>query len=620
MKRFVLTTALLAFTTLSTSSGAAEFNQFVGFGDSTLDTGYFAYHTTGDTQYDQYISTAISLGATGGWAGNGVMNTTILAGKFGLSAATIGGGGTNYADGGATTLPVPVPIIPANVTTIQQIENYLASVNGVANPDALYVIKTGDNDATYFTQHPEFSAANPTFLSEGATALAAEVTRLQAAGARTIVVRNSYDSALFAGPGGDIAPGNAAAYAISNALGTSEWSSLTAAGVHFIPADNDSLFRYVAHNPTLFGFTASSVLESNAVMGASYPAILAVASPAQQQNYLFLAGPHFTTAGQTIEADYTYSLLIAPSQVSLMAENAVQGGLARTATIQAQIDMSGQHRGPNGINFWASSGASSLKVTNSSGFPNSSGTPFGGTVGVDYLTPSGIIVGAAVTAGSQSQGFSTGGHYDQVDETPSLYAAYKTGAIWGNAVASYEFFQNNIARQVTLGTFTDQNHADTTGQSPALALRGGYDFKLGSITNGPVAGMVLQQVYVNGFTETGTSGVTALSFGSQTRGSLISQLGWRVLADAGNWQPFAEAKWNHELADKNRMVSASLTSVAAPSYSIAAAPVASDWATASLGAVYKINPQMLLRGAFSAVVLNPQVISYGGELGLNIGF
>jgi outer membrane lipase/esterase len=187
-------------------------------------------------------------------------------------------------------------------------------------------------------------------------------------------------------------------------------------------------------------------------------------------------------------------------------------------------------------------------------------------------------------------------------------------------VVSYEFFQNNIARQVTLGTFTDQNHADTTGQSPALALRGGYDFKLGSITTGPVAGMVLQQVYVNGFTETGTSGVTALSFGSQTRGSLISQLGWRVLADAGNWQPFAEAKWNHEWADKNRMVSASLTSVAAPSYSIAAAPVASDWATASLGAVYKINPQMLLRGAFSAVVLNPQVISYGGELGLNIGF
>lgn len=620
MKRFVLTTTLFGLTALNTIN-AADLNQFIGFGDSTLDTGYFAYHTTGNPQYDQAISVAISQGATGGWAGNGVMNTTILAGKFGLSAATIGGGGgTNYANGGATTVPNDQPTVATNVTIIQQIGNYLASVNDIANPNALYVIKTGDNDATYYTnQGSTFMAKYPNYLIDGATALAAEVARLQAAGARTILVRNSYDSAYFAGLGGDIAPSNAAAYARTVALGTSEWSSLTVSGVHFIPADNDSLFRFVVHNPTLFGFTPSSVLAANAVNGTE-PAIFAIASPAQQQNYLFLAGPHFTTAGQTIEADYTYSLLIAPSQISLMAENAVQGGLARTATIQAQIDMSEQHRGPNGINFWVSSGASSLKVTNASGFPNSSGTPFGGTVGVDYLTPSGIIVGAAVTAGSQSQGFSTGGHYDQVDETPSLYAAYKTGAIWGNAVASYEFFQNTIARQVTLGTFTDQNHADTTGQSPAFALRGGYDFKLGSITTSPVAGMVLQQVYVNGFTETSTSGVSALSFGSQTRSSLISQLGWRVFADAGNWQPFAEAKWNHELADKNRMVSASLTSVAAPSYSIAAAPVASDWATGSLGAAYKINPQMLLRGTFSAMVLNPQVISYSGELGLNIGF
>ena len=75
----------------------------------------------------------IANGATGGWAGNGVMNTTILAGKFGLSAAPIGGGGTNYAVGGATTIPNNAPVLPANAntTTIQQIENYLSSVNGV---------------------------------------------------------------------------------------------------------------------------------------------------------------------------------------------------------------------------------------------------------------------------------------------------------------------------------------------------------------------------------------------------------------------------------------------------------------------------------------------------------
>ena len=95
---------------------------------------------------------------------------------------------------------------------------------------------------------------------------------------------------------------------------------------------------------------------------------------------------------------------------------------------------------------------------------------------------------------------------------------------------------------------------------------------------------MLQQVRLNGFTETGTSGVTALSFGSQTRNSFVSQLGWRGSVDLGDWQPFAELDWNHEWGGKNRTMTASLTSIAAPSWSAAAAPVASDWATVLLGA------------------------------------
>ena len=65
---------------------------------------------------------------------------------------------------------------------------------------------------------------------------------------------------------------------------------------------------------------------------------------------------------------------------------------------------------------------------------------------------------------------------------------------------------------------------------------------------------------------------------------------------------------------------ASLTSVAAPSYTMDAAPVASNWATASLGTSYKFNSRVTLRGAFLATFLNPQVRSYGGEFGLNISF
>jgi outer membrane lipase/esterase len=461
-------------------------------------------------------------------------------------------------------------------------------------------------------------AAHPTYLSDGAVALAAAVASLQAAGARTIVVRNSYDYALLAGLGGDIPSANADAYARSVALWKSEWSSLTAAGVRFIPADNNSLFRFVAKNPTLFGFTVSSVLSANAP--SPLPAIVALATPEQQQSYLWINGPHLSTAGQTIEADYTYSLLVAPSQMSLLTETAVQGGLSRAATIQGQIDLSGQQRGPGGINVWTSAGGNRLRVKNETGMANEAGTAFSGSLGVDYQTPGGLVLGAAVTAGEQRQDFSTGGHFDQVDEALSIYAAYRTGPLWGNAVASHGQFQDKIARDVTLGVFTDHNNANTTGQSQALALRAGGDISLGRFTTGPVMGVVLQQVHLNGFSETGASGVTALSFANQTRESAVGQLGWRVLLDVGAWQPFAEAKWNHEWAGKDHAVTAALTSVAAPSYTMDAAPIASDWATVSLGASFKLNSRVIMRGEASAVLFNPDGESYGGELGLNVSF
>jgi outer membrane lipase/esterase len=636
-KQLVLITALLVFTALSTPSAArtTRYNQFIGFGDSTYDSGYFRYNTTGTASLDQSIAAAVANGASGAFVGPGVVNSAMLATMFGLSGAAIGAGGLNYANGGAFTAPLRVsdsdPYIsgvsaPTNVSTLAQIQNYLASTGGIANPNALYVIKTSDNDLQFLRfMTPAWVTANPNFLQNLANAEAATVATLQAVGARTIMVPNSYNYAVFAGLGGNIAPENAALYATSKSYGTMRWSSLTAAGVRFIPADIDSLFRFVVQHPTLFGFTATSVLSANALSQSLSPLLISWAdvTPEQMQTYLFIGanGVHLTTAGQQIEADYEYNLLNAPTQISMLAESAIQSGLARADTIQGQIDLSGRHRGPTGINVWTTVGANSLDFKNDQGLSDASGGRFVGSAGADYLTPCGLILGAAFTAGKQTQDFASGGgHYDQVDEALSLYAAYKAGPFWGNVVASYGMFQDKIKRQVLLGRFIDQNSADTNGQSLALAMRAGGDIKLGPLTTGPVAGMILQQARIDGFTETGTSGVTALSFGRQTRDSAVSQLGWRVLLDVGKWQPFAEAKWNHELVEQNRLIKASITTAPAAPYSVDAVPAATDWTTASIGSSYKLSERVMLRGVVSATLTNPQVVSYGGELGINVSF
>jgi outer membrane lipase/esterase len=600
------------------ASHAAEFNQFIGLGDSTLDSGYFRYNSIGNAEDDQAIALAITQGAKGGYAGPGTMDSTLLAERFGLSAAPLGNGGTNFANGGAHTLTE----VLGHVATIDQIQHYLASVNGAANPRGLYLISTGNNDLIWVQQQGEaWMAANPNYLAGLSASLAPEVAALQAAGARTIVVPNSYMYATMADLGGTLPTSKAANDERRAAFNSALWSRLTAAGVNYIPADMDSVFKYVVRHPVAFGFTAESVLAANAPSHAS--ALLttsAMLSPEQEHTYLFIDGAHVTTAGQQIEADYIYSLLTAPSLVSLVAKSAVQEGLAHLTSLLAQLKHSGPPREPGTIGTWFAAGTGSMHLQNAPGFPHISVTPFGSTVGLDYTTDGKLLLGAALSVGGQHQQFSTGGHGNQTDEAASLLVSYNSERWWVDAVSTFGVLQNRIDRPVPLGLFTDQNHANTSGQSSAFALRGGRDFSLGSLTTGPVVGVVLQQIHLDGFTETGTSVVTALSFAGQTRNASIGQLGWRAMTNMGDWQLSVEAAWNHDWAGRNREVTAALTSVAAAPFTAAVTPTSADWAIGSLGASCRLNSRIILHATGSVMIGNPQVTRFGGEVSLDIGF
>lgn len=586
---------------------SSEFNQFIGFGDSTLDSGYFRYHTLG-AGGDTALAAALAAGANGGFAGNGVMVTTILAGEFGLNALPIDGGGTNYANGGAFTAPNLIPNGPT-VPLTRQISLYLDSVGGVANPNALYVISSGNND---------LATLDDPDLNQQSWALATSVLSLQNAGARYLLVPNSFRYANLVSVGGEITDlVKADEYTRLIAYNTRRWTDLSAAGVHFIPADLDSVFTYVARNPTSFGFTPESALATPPLKPT---AIFAVLTEEQQQSYLFVDGKHLTTAGQTIEADYMYSLLTAPSNIAQLAETAIQSGLSRSATIQRQIELSGQDRGPKKINGWISASYDYSKNEPDDYLPTASGNPLQGTVGADYQTASGIIFGGALSASSQSQDFSTGGDFDQDSQAISLYTAYQVDQFWGNIVASYGFLQNDIHRAVKLGLFTDQNTGDASGHTASLALRGGFDIKAGECMTGPVLGTIFQKADIDDFTETGTTGATALSFDDQTRDSQVTQLGWRASIEVGAWKPFAEATWNHEWNDDDRTVTTTLTSVSAPSFTSLAVPVAADWGNVTIGTSYKVRPSTMLWIVFSTVVGNSELTNYGGEFGLRISF
>ncbi len=150
---------------------AQNFNQFFGFGDSTTDTGWYTGattgpHSTGITSFDEEIAAALAAGGNAHFTGPGPGNAQILAGFFGLSANSASTpGGTNYAIGGSLDKLVPPgyyyptstgnlypnPLLPGTAT---QIDNYLASVDGHVNPDALYLISSGSGRGLISSTQP----------------------------------------------------------------------------------------------------------------------------------------------------------------------------------------------------------------------------------------------------------------------------------------------------------------------------------------------------------------------------------------------------------------------------------------------------------------------------------
>jgi outer membrane lipase/esterase len=170
---------------------------------------------------------------------------------------------------------------------------------------------------------------------------------------------------------------------------------------------------------------------------------------------------------------------------------------------------------------------------------------------------------------------------------------------------------------VPIGITQDSSNGTTRGSNVSLAGQAGYDFVNGAWSHGPVVGLTWQQVRVGGFTESG--GFTALSFGDQARDSVVTALGYKVTSDFGKFQPFVQAVWNHELAALDRTVTASLTTIDAPSYEMPAVKLGRDWATATLGTTLTLSKAFTGLASFTAQAGQTGVTTYGGRVGINYG-
>jgi len=669
----------LGATAWSERTNAQSFNQFIAFGDSSIDSGWWKVvigsgGTIGNSSKTARIANAIANGTSGQPVGAGnLMNSQILAALFGQTAIPANQpGGTNYAISGAldaataangnvgnlnnSTVENSTFVNTGLPSTVQQITNYLNANGGKANPNAVYLISSGGNDTTFANDNPAFTTAaqRQAYVTAQANLLAAEITTLHAAGAQYIVVKG------VAGTG-------------FNGIATQAlWSQLAANGVNFVPSNTSAIVNAAQYNPTLFGFTAATVSPGIVGSGTGSACVTQIGASAttsgwgqwcanttapsssyaylrsanSEQTSLYADDEHFSAAGQLIQADYNYSLIVAPSEISYLAEAPLKTRATIVDSIHNQIAISQLERASGTFRGWVTGDVSSLKMTSSyNGFPDDTGTPAMLTAGGDYSFANGWLAGFALSLDTTRQSFSLGGNYKMNEFAASLYGAYTGEHIWASLVGSYGTMHFDTNRIVPIGITTISNAGSTNGTNTSLAGEIGYNFRtpIGTaptssmplkaasaptafLTHGPLIGLIWQYVNVKAFTETdpftddASGGFTALSFGDQTRNSSVSEVGYQASLDYGRWRPFARVVWDHELANTNRFVTASLTTIVAPSYSLPAVVLGKDWATASLGTTFAIDRGITAYATVTTQAAQSNVTTYGGQIGINVAF
>ncbi|MDX1722187.1 MAG: autotransporter domain-containing protein [Pseudomonas sp.] len=612
-------TAAVLLASLPAAAQAMPYSQLVIFGDSLSDSG----------QFPDIGSPLLGGNPTGGlrftnrtgptYLGNNTeyfdaVATQRLASLLGLQALpstpilpqilTGNADGTNYAVGGYRTdqilnsiTAVNGSVVNAGGGTIRTRNGYLLDMPRV-DPNALFYINGGGNDVLQFVVTDQASAA------AAAADLVAGVAALQQAGARTIIVSDLPDVGLT--PAGFVSGFRAAWSNASGLLNAELGNQLAALGGNVIRLNFRGLLGEVQGDLATYGFDPLVSQTDVCFSGDS-----CLADPTwgiggltpNPDRLMFNDGVHPTAAVQQISADYIYSILGAPWEVSLLPEMAMASlnGHQQQLRSEWQAD-----RGAwQAVGQWRSFvGASGQRQEFERGDAVASGDSdgLGVNLGSSYRLSEQWRLGLAL--GLQEQTLEVGeadSEYDLRSYLLSAFAQYQQGRLWADASLSLGHLDySDLNRQFALGIAQRSEKGDSDGQLWALSGRLGYD--LANADTGwrvsPFISADYARVDVDGYREDGAS-ATALNFADQERDSTRLGLGLQAnyqLAPAT--QVFAEIARELEFEDDRRDLRMGLSSVAGNSFELQGHTPASGQTLAGLGISHALAEELQLRAAY----------------------
>jgi outer membrane lipase/esterase len=620
MPRTRLIVGAVALALAASSAHAQRFSRVVSFGDSLSDAGNIGLAPA-------------QAGGLGGAFGPSQSFTTnpdpvmveLLARYFGYANNASLAGGTNFAWGGACARPAsaaPCTNNPNPATRLDaQIGQHLGA--GTADPNALYTVWMGANDLfgaiPVWASNPATASANATVGGiPVATAVVQQVGRLQAAGARNIVVLNLPDLGVTpqfsAGPFAAAGPlATLATVSYNGALS----QGLSQLGVGVIPVNVFGLVNEVRANPGAFGFsnvTGVACTTSSSILCT--PNTLAAANA--NNTYLFADGVHPTGAAHRLLAEVAVTTINAPSLVSLAPETAIAAYDDHGSAIgNGLFDEYRFDREDGTVRGYLRATGSSGEITGSSFSPGADSTGFSLTGGANYQVNETFTFGVAASIGNQNLD-PVGGTIDGNTVMFSGYGVLNFGGFYINAIASGGSTNLDISRNIVLGPTVRVENGETDADHVAGELGIGYVFKGENLTHGPFAGVVWQEVTVAEYSEDAISS-TSMNFREFTRESMVTRFGYQAKADFGTLQPFARVAWNSEDEDGRTVVNAGSNSMGGR-FALDGFGPAEDWTSADIGLGFtfseRFSGHVTYTGRFGDDVVDRDALS----LGLTLSF
>jgi outer membrane autotransporter protein len=231
----------------------------------------------------------------------------------------------------------------------------------------------------------------------------------------------------------------------------------------------------------------------------------------------------------------------------------------------------------------------------------------------------GIAGGYGHTYVSQDQNLGNG----QVDTLHvDLYALKRLERLYALGLVGYAYDDNTTRRYLNIGPLSTTARGTFSGNELISYLEAGYNVPVGTWTLQPLAGLRYLLLGQNGFSESGAAGAD-LSVGSQTFDSLRYSLGLRLTRGcgwgAGNWTPYLEGRWAHEVLNNGRLVDAQFAGVPGGAFVSAGNELGRDFGEFGAGFLAAASERLQVYLGYDAQVSARQS-AHGGTAGFQVSW